>query len=73
MTATYDGILSVTREGVGACCRPMDMRIMSGWVRVSTVKGRQVLTLRVSEDPKAHRAQIIACPFCGAPIREASA
>lgn len=66
MSATYDGRLTVSKTGVGACCRAMDVRVMSGWVRASTVKGATVLTLRVSEDPKAPRAQIIVCPFCGA-------
>lgn len=66
MTAAYDGRLTVSKTGVGACCRVMDMRVMSGWVRASTVKGVTILTLRVSEDPKALRAQITVCPFCGA-------
>lgn len=70
MTATYDGRLTVSKTSIGACCRPMDTRVITGWVRASVTKAGTVLTLRVSEDPKAPRAQIICCPFCGARIQE---
>ena len=62
MTATYDGKLAVTKDGISPCCRAMDICAMRRQVYVST-KGQMML--RSSEDPKKGMA-MLCCPFCGA-------
>lgn len=64
MTATYDGVLtvSVKTKAVSACCRQMDEAAMRGQFYVSQ-KGQ--LMLRRSD--KANAGQVcVCCPFCGA-------
>lgn len=66
MTATYDGILtvSVKTKAVSACCRAMDEASMRGQFYVSQ-KGQ--LMLRRSD--KANAGQVcVCCPFCGAKV-----
>lgn len=66
MTATYDGVLtvSVKTKAVSACCRAMDEAAMRGQFYVSH-KGQ--LMLRRSD--KANAGQIcVCCPFCGANV-----
>lgn len=66
MTATYDGILtvSVKTKAVSACCRQMDEAAMRGQFYVSQ-KGQ--LMLRRSDKPNAGTA-CVCCPFCGAKL-----
>lgn len=61
MTATYDGRLVCTSEGVGACCRNLDRLVFQGAV-YRTQKGQ--MALRFGEKGKGY--EIAYCPFCGA-------
>ena len=36
MTATYDGRLAVTKTGIAACCRDMDVCVLRGQVYTGT-------------------------------------
>lgn len=61
MTASYDGVLLVSKSGVSACCRDLDEAVMVGQIYRST-KG--FLALRSMSGKGGH--QIAVCPFCGA-------
>ncbi len=62
MTASYDGKLTIGKDGISACCRAMDICALRRQIYVST-KG--VMMLRSSDDPKKGMA-MLCCPFCGA-------
>lgn len=62
MTATYDGRLTVTKDGISPCCRAMDICALRRQIYVSA-KGQMML--RSSEDPKKGMP-MVCCPFCGA-------
>ncbi len=62
MAASYDGKLAVTKDGISACCRRMDIHALRRQIYISS-KGE--LMLRSSENPK-QGSTIVCCPFCGA-------
>lgn len=62
MTATYDGRLAVTKTGIAACCRDIDICVLRGQIYTGT-KGQ--LMLRMTDNPRKGMT-IKSCPFCGA-------
>ncbi len=62
MAASYDGRLTVSKDGISACCRAMDICALRKQIYVSS-KG--VMMLRSTDNPKLGMG-ICCCPFCGA-------
>lgn len=62
MTATYDGNLVCSKDGLEACCRTMDEWMVLKRVYRST---QGTLCLRIEE---RKGSPIRVCPFCGAEV-----
>ncbi|MDO5853468.1 MAG: hypothetical protein Q4Q62_05345 [Thermoplasmata archaeon] len=62
MTATYDGKLIVSKDGIEACCRMMDKALFSGVVYKGTINKAPALAIKVGDKG----ARCVCCPFCGA-------
>lgn len=63
MTATYDGVLIVTKQGIQPCCADMHDAIYAGVIYKGTTDKRPCAALRLGD--KRGKA-IRMCPWCGA-------